>query len=73
MMASKKKYRMILSKIRNGGPSFGSEEQGVANLFGDHAKPADLPEDGEAIDQRPHADKEPTVQVWMQSREPWNI
>ena len=39
---AKKKYRMILSKILNRGPSFGSEEQRVANLFGVHAKPTDF-------------------------------
>jgi membrane-bound lytic murein transglycosylase D len=39
---AKKKYKMILSKIPSGGPSFGSEEQRVANLFGVHAKPTDF-------------------------------
>ena len=40
--ASKKKYKLILTKLARGEAPAGSEEQRVADLFGVNAKPADF-------------------------------
>jgi membrane-bound lytic murein transglycosylase D len=40
--ASKKKYKLILTKLARGEAPVGSEEQRVADLFGVNAKPADF-------------------------------
>jgi membrane-bound lytic murein transglycosylase D len=39
---AKKKYKVILTKLGQGKTPLGPEEQRVAALFGDHAKPADF-------------------------------
>ena len=38
----KKKYKVILTRLAQGKTPLGPEEQRVAGLFGDHAKPADF-------------------------------